>query len=99
MLYLLGGAGCSNEAMCLDRLKTKSYYTSTKGFSGEFSHSEGIFERDCELNPHFCEANYVVVSYCSSDWWSGDNTYYFENSKEPALIHFRGFNIVEAVIA
>ena len=31
----------------------------------------GILSSDRQENPHFAEANHVLVPYCSSDSWSG----------------------------
>ena len=45
LFYLRGGAGCSNEAMCLDRLRNHQYFTSSTDFTGTFNNSNGIFDR------------------------------------------------------
>lgn len=33
-----------------------------------------ILTRNCDDNPLFCEYNFVVVPYCSSDLWLGNDT-------------------------
>lgn len=33
-----------------------------------------ILDRDCKVNPIFCEYNHVVLPYCSSDLWLGNDT-------------------------
>lgn len=38
----------------------------------------------------------MLLPYCSSDWWTGNNTHYIQRTKE--VIHFRGLNIVEGVL-
>ena len=34
----------------------------------------GILSSDAEENPHFSDANHVLIPYCSSDSWSGTAT-------------------------
>ena len=36
--------------------------------------TNGPFSPECVTNPRFCEANLVIVHYCSSDMWLGRET-------------------------
>lgn len=33
-----------------------------------------LFDRDCKSNPSFCHHNHVILPYCSSDLWLGNDT-------------------------
>lgn len=37
----------------------------------EFREAGGILSNDADENPHWHDANHVLVPYCSSDSWSG----------------------------
>lgn len=39
-----------------------------------------ILDTDCDVNPHFCNYNHVLLPYCSSDIWLGDET---DNARNP----------------
>ena len=39
-----------------------------------------ILDTDCDANPQFCTYNHVVLPYCSSDVWLGDETNGARNS-------------------
>ena len=56
------------------------YVTSVETFSDKPYFNDGLavngtdlFDRDCSLNP-FCNFNMVLVPYCSSDVWLGNDT-------------------------
>lgn len=55
---------------------------------------EGLFSRDCDFNPYWCQASYAYVPYCTSDFYSGD-----VGALENTLgLHFRGSKVIEAII-
>lgn len=53
----------------------------------------GILSLSPEENPHWSDANHVLVPYCSSDSWSGDVT-----AEDAGDFSFLGSRIVEQVI-
>ena len=66
----------------------------------------GILSADASENPHFADANHVMVPYCSSDSWtgtaprSGADSYYNHNNKKGGgeRFSFLGSMIVSEVI-
>ncbi len=50
----------------------------------------GLFSRDPDKNPDFHDANQVVLWYCSSDLWLGDQTERRESSGSPDGWYFSG---------
>ena len=61
----------------------------------------GILSADPEENPHFSNANHVLVPYCSSDAWSGYATgrpASPEAAKNTGDLSFMGGNIIREVI-
>ena len=74
--------------------------------------NEGIEGRDilstrCKINPDFCSHNHILVPYCSSDLWLGNDTRFgskslnhtFEFNPEATDLQFifRGFVIFQSV--
>ena len=43
---------------------------------GTLEETEGrdLLSTNCETNPNFCTHNHVMVPYCSSDLWLGNDT-------------------------
>ena len=41
-----------------------------------------LLSRNCEDNPVFCEFNFVLVPYCSSDLWLGNDNRHFEEGPD-----------------
>lgn len=103
IVNLAGGGSCGTSADCAAR------YAQTKGLMSNEGVIEGMVaaggqsgmnSTDPKVNPDFYDANWALVSYCSSDAWTGDT------AGDPALPtsdvkhwHFRGREIVKAVIA
>ena len=49
-------------------------FSATSSFNGSLeANGTDIFDRNCSLNP-FCEHNMVLLPYCSSDVWLGNDT-------------------------
>jgi hypothetical protein len=91
IIYLMGGGLCYDEQTCASRsdsLKSNKYWTNSKHMS------EGLFNRDCHINPYFCNATIVFVPYCSSDTWVGDR----DADQDTWGMHFKGSHIVHAVL-
>lgn len=69
IIFLMGGGLCYDSKSCAERpdyLKSNKYWENSKHMS------EGVFNRDCNINPYFCNASIMFVPYCSSDSWVGD---------------------------
>lgn len=104
LIYLQGGAACSDLASCVERYCGTGKYTKAKMSSTWTNPSMGesaLTERDGE-NP-FGEANQVVVHYCSSDFWTGtkSDTVLTDEESYPGQavrLHFRGRDIVRAAV-
>lgn len=57
--------------------------------------------RDCELNPHFCHFNQVVVPYCDGTSFTGNLDEPVESEDKlgmPVKLYFRGRRILDAVL-
>ena len=54
----------------------------------------GLLDTSAERNPHFSEANFVRVAYCSGDLWLGSR-----QQRTPDDLYFQGRFIVRAVFA
>ena len=70
VLFLEGGWYCYDQLSCearwlrLRTLMSSSQWTEERTLGG-------IMSSDQAENPHFAEANHVLLPYCSSDSWSG----------------------------
>ena len=70
IIYLEGGWFCYDQTSCEARwLRLKSLMSSDQW--PEVKTVGGILSSDTQENPHFADANHVLVPYCSSDSWSG----------------------------
>ena len=74
--------------------------------NGTLDEIEGrdLLSTDCETNPYFCNHSHVLVPYCSSDLWLGNDTRYnsthkfnFDPSATNLQFTFRGFVIFQSV--
>lgn len=106
VFHLQGGGGCGSFEACHARWCSEedtTRYSAGKMSSrwvGEGMNDTGIFLRD-PRNP-FGDANQVFVYYCSSDVWSGTRSDVVVTSEDGARsysLHFRGHDIVRAVLA
>jgi hypothetical protein len=81
---------CSDEKSCMQREKTQRFLVSPLQYN-DTQNWDGLLQPYPESNPSFYKAHTVYVPYCSSDLWLGNATSEFG-------FHFRGRNIVKAVI-
>ena len=93
IIFLEGGGFCDSVNDCNQR-KVKSPDLMTSNGTPETLNEDGILSGSAAENPDFYNANHVVVSYCSSDLWSGNR----KKSQQTGGHEFRGFKIVRAVI-
>ena len=63
-----------------------------------------LLSTNCETNPNFCTHNHVMVPYCSSDLWLGNDTRFnsshkfnFDPTAKDLQFIFRGFVIFQSV--
>ena len=63
-----------------------------------------LLSTDCQTNPDFCRHNHVIVPYCSSDLWLGNDTrstdnlpFEFDPSARNLQFIFRGFVIFHSL--
>ena len=52
-----------------------SIFNLTNGQNTEIE-GKDILSTDCNINPDFCDYNHVLIPYCSSDFWLGNDTRY-----------------------
>jgi hypothetical protein len=89
LIYLPGGGQCWDEVSCLDRWKNVgSTYMTSKSYT-QLTLRSGLFDTDPDNSP-FWGANKVLLGYCSSDGYMGDN--------EAWGWQFRGQRIVFSLI-
>ncbi len=93
IVFLQGGGSCSSVDGCEERRVSDRELTTSVG-EPETRVVDGIFSPDAVNNPDFYDWNQVVLHYCSSDGWVGDD----EVSGTSMNWQFHGYNIVGAVI-
>lgn len=93
IIHLQGGGSCRTIDDCNQRKKNSPGLMTGRKGTATFT-SDGIYSSSPSKNPDFYQYNWVWILYCSSDGWIGDR----EASKETGGYHFRGRNIVKAVI-
>jgi len=70
VIFLEGGWYCYDKTSCEARwLRLRTLMSSDRW--PEVKTVGGILSSDSAENPHFAEANHVLLPYCSSDSWSG----------------------------
>lgn len=75
VMHLEGGGACSGIGEdCSSRAPRLT--TTLDGVDGSFTPQVDwlLVSRDPAVNPTFHDANFVLASYCSSDFWSGTKT-------------------------
>eukprot|EP00118_Oscarella_pearsei_P003276 m.13707 g.13707 ORF g.13707 m.13707 type:complete len:454 (+) comp25158_c0_seq2:2226-3587(+) len=95
IIYLEGGGYCYDEQMCNERfsnLDEQPHMTSDRWRPKKTG--TGILSASIEENPSWWNANAVFVPYCSSDVWSGNQT--FEDAKNGYV--FMGARIIREVV-
>jgi len=93
VISLEGGAECTNEENCKERLGTP--LGSSKSYGGT-ENMEQLASADPNENPNLHNANAVRIKYCSSDLFLG--TMSRSAAAEWGNIRFSGFNIVKATL-
>ena len=96
VIFLQGGGYCNTEEKCKSRLGTAlgttKKWSSTKAQDGGDS---AFLERDCNINPDFCEANHIYVPYCTGDTHLGRR---HEDLHESFGMYFDGRMNFEAIV-
>jgi hypothetical protein len=93
-IFFEGGGWCYNEKDCANRAKTdlgsSNSYPDYRGGDG------GVADRDCEVNPTFCETNYVYIKYCDGTSFAGgrDDAVNVDGND----LHFKGHYILEGIL-
>ncbi len=100
LFFLSGGGACFDKTSCASRYTDHYGLDPTKGWlssnsSSPVKYANGLFNSNCTINPGFCEANYVIVPYCSSDAWAGDFDLEFPNVQKGEFT-FHGAAILKA---
>jgi O-palmitoleoyl-L-serine hydrolase len=93
VFMLQGGGECVDESSCKARAKTKLGTSSRMDNKTYFNY--GIMNTRATQNPHFYNANYVKVAYCTGDLHMG--TVSSPDSSTYGL-YFSGAHIVTAVV-
>ena len=92
VLFLEGGWYCYDQVSCEARwLRLRTLMSSSQW--PEEKTVGGIMSSDHNENPHFAEANHVLLPYCSSDSWAGTST-----SSKDQQFSFMGADIMQEVI-
>ena len=68
LIFLEGGGGCNSEHDCRKRYQKTPYFMSSKGYPST------TVARTLLADPEMTDYNKVVVVYCSSDLWLGNDS-------------------------
>jgi hypothetical protein len=102
VIYIEGGGSCQTEEDCQSRLKSNPELMSSSSITDGSPNTTAfaaIRSSSPTDNPHFYDANFVQIEYCSSDGWTGATA-----ATPGAPIsnvshwHFQGRAIIAAVI-
>ncbi len=91
VLFIDGGYACSSDADCAKRardLTTSALLPSTMT-------GAGITATSVSANPHFADANKVIIPYCTSDYSSGD----IGPTGGTTNFQFRGQAVLAAIVS
>jgi len=98
-------AGTGNTQNFISPFMT-SIFNLTNGQNIEIEGTD-ILSTDCSINPDFCDYNHILIPYCSSDFWLGNDTRFntssntdFEFAPDATDMQFifKGFVIFQSVI-
>ncbi|XP_040576551.1 palmitoleoyl-protein carboxylesterase NOTUM isoform X2 [Lepeophtheirus salmonis] len=93
VIFLEGGWYCYDNISCESRwIRLRSLMSSERWPSVKTV--GGILSSDVSENPHFSDANHILIPYCSSDSWSGTSKMGETNSR----FAFMGAYIIQEVI-
>lgn len=99
VIWLEGGGQCTDRTSCAARAAGgDAGYVTANGFGP--GTGQGILSSTASTNPMLYNANTVVVHYCSSDLWSGNqasNTRF--DPGDPTTWSFQGRRIALAAVA
>lgn len=93
IINLETGGDCGTPEACVARAESRPDKVSSASYP-ETTTRGGIFAPDPVLNPDFFNWNAVQIKYCSSAWWHGSKA----ATEEPGGFHFRGHDIIHAVL-
>jgi len=91
IIYLEGGGFCYDKTSCDNRWKLSPSLMSSKAYGSTIGGS-GILSSNATINEYWHDATMVLVKYCTSDSWSGNN------KKSVLGWSFMGSNVVDATI-
>ena len=83
-----------------------SIYNLTNGQDASITGTD-ILSTNCAFNPDFCDYNHILIPYCSSDFWlgndtryntSGNNDFEFVPDATDMQFIFKGFVIFQSVV-
>jgi len=100
LVELEGGGWCISDADCLARAATdigSSKHWPPTGCPGMDGGSNGLFSRDCGVNPQFCNATAVHASYCDGASFAGHRD--APVNVGGSEIFFRGRDILDATLS
>ena len=96
MVFFEGGGWCYNDKDCANRaqyaLGSSNSYEPTADRMG------GVGSADCDVNPAFCDFNFVYLKYCDGNSFSGarEGTVHVDETDQD--LHFRGHYILQAAL-
>lgn len=93
VIHLQGGGWCYDEPSCIARMQSTPGMMSSKAFPSTYEVS-GVFSQDSNINPHFHDATYMYIPYCTSDSFSGSRN----ASAETFGWHFQGKAVLKHAI-
>jgi len=93
VIHLQGGSWCWDEQSCKDRYANSPGLMSSKPWGTTMGIS-GLFDQNQTANPHWYDASYAYLPYCSSDSFSGSR----DPSNDTYNWEFRGHTIINATI-
>jgi hypothetical protein len=101
VIWLQGGVGCVNQVSCAQRAAdpvTAPLITSN-GFTATLEEAQGVLSPAPGQNPALYSANEVMLHYCSSDSWSGNQAGVGSfDPNNPATWSFKGRPIALAAV-
>lgn len=101
VIYIEGGGSCETADDCQARMKNNPGLMSsamiTDGAVNPTAFA-AIRSSSSSDNPHFYDANFVQIEYCSSDGWTGANAAADVPISDVRHWHFQGRAILAAVI-
>ena len=85
IVYLEGGSACNDNSSCTQRAKNYLHLTSSRGLPTTLRGKDLLSPMASE-NPAFFDYNHVLLPYCTSDFWLGEQ----RNSSDSSNLTFTG---------